>query len=363
MQCPACSTANPEGSYFCAHCGKQMRSAFGRGEGPVQLGQAPELSAPLAAVARQATQPANLSLERPAGYAPPELGGKGWQAPAAPAAYVSPLRAAGPPTTPLPAEPLPPETPVPPEGLDRRGHGAPPHRAVEPAVASADQAARADMDDAALSRRRVEGQSEGKGEDELPPLLQHLPPGSSPFRQGFWIRPGTEKREPPEAGSATADGEAPAASSSASPIWNMDLGELIGAARDRAEKLRIGMTPTALADYDQQQGNTSGLGRGQPLPQAARGFSLGGLVPGGLYAFACKNPLVGFIGLGLLFFKWYPLYVIYIGVVGRQMAWQNRRFEDVAHYNRVMQRWDIAGFYMLPLYVIWWIGTLVYKSL
>lgn len=314
MRCPACNAANPEGSYICAVCGKQMRSAFERGAGPLKLGQAPERSAPLARVPAGQTTPANLMSERPEAYVPPQLGGSGWEPPAAPAAYISPLGADIAAPGPQSAEEL---DALPDKSCEEADGGA------ETAFLESGQTARA------------------------------MPwPGL----------PGQARRI--KAGRREATGAAAKADLKEDrAVWAMDLGELIGAARDRAEKLRIRQTPDALDEFDAQQGNTSGLGRGHSLPQFARGFSLGGLVPLGIFAFVFQRPLLASIGLVLFFMKWYPIYVIYIGLVGRQMAWQSRRFKDIAHFNRVMRQWDIAGLYMLPLYLVWWIGVLVYESL
>jgi len=85
--------------------------------------------------------------------------------------------------------------------------------------------------------------------------------------------------------------------------------------------------------------NTSGMGAGAVLPEAAAGLSWGGFLMNWIWglgnrsyvALVCLIPVVGF------FFAFYLLFK------GREMAWRNREWESVEHFNKVQRRWAIAG--------------------
>jgi hypothetical protein len=38
---------------------------------------------------------------------------------------------------------------------------------------------------------------------------------------------------------------------------------------------------------------------------------------------------------------------IYLGVKGRELAWQNKRWESVEHFNSVQRRWSIWGLILI----------------
>mgnify|MGYP001627272294 CR=1 FL=1 len=87
------------------------------------------------------------------------------------------------------------------------------------------------------------------------------------------------------------------------------------------------------------EANTSGMGERAVLPEAAAGLSWGGFLMNWIWglgnrsyvALVCLIPVVGF------FFAFYLLFK------GREMAWRNREWESVEHFNRVQRRWAIAG--------------------
>jgi len=96
-------------------------------------------------------------------------------------------------------------------------------------------------------------------------------------------------------------------------------------------------------------GNTSGMGSGYPVPEAARGWSFAGFVPFGLFAFVNGMPLWGAIGLiASIFFSFlYAIYAIIVGVMGKEQAWQNRRFDSLQQYQDVMRAWNTWGLILL----------------
>jgi hypothetical protein len=284
-----------------------MRSTFGRVEGPLSLGRAPQVSPRLSATLAQPSLPANLASARPADYEPPSPA-------AAIPAYAPPAAAAT-----IPANEPPPTA----AGL------------VDAAQALSMEHPRNHQHprEHALASARLKGQVEYEEVD-----AEKVPPDEA----------GAERTTDPH------DSAQEWRLEHASP-WKRDVGELIGAARDRAEALRNKLTLNGRPQLEESFTNTSGMGRGRPLPEAARGLALGGLAPLGLFAFVYGNPMLGLVGLALFFLKWYPLYAIYMIIVGRRMAWRNKRFESVEAYEKAMRRWDLFGFYMLPVYLLWYI--------
>lgn len=84
-------------------------------------------------------------------------------------------------------------------------------------------------------------------------------------------------------------------------------------------------------------------GPGTQLPDAARGVCWGGflLTPiWGLFngTYIALLSLVPYIGI---------LVSIWMLVKGRELAWRNKHWNDVDHFNRVQRRWSIAGVIVL----------------
>jgi hypothetical protein len=87
-----------------------------------------------------------------------------------------------------------------------------------------------------------------------------------------------------------------------------------------------------------REGNFSGMGPGYPYPPEARGWTFGGFVPYGIYAFVHGNVLLGIVSI----FFW-PIGQIIVCAMGRQMAWENRRFETVQQFYETMRTWNLIG--------------------
>lgn len=85
--------------------------------------------------------------------------------------------------------------------------------------------------------------------------------------------------------------------------------------------------------------NTSGMGKGHPIPDGIKGWSWGAFLLNWIWAIGNKT------WIGLLSFIPYLgfIMVIILGVKGREWAWQNKRWENVEHFNRVQKRWAIWG--------------------
>ncbi|WP_182988219.1 pilin [Massilia sp. Se16.2.3] len=85
--------------------------------------------------------------------------------------------------------------------------------------------------------------------------------------------------------------------------------------------------------------NTSGMGKFHALPDGVARWSWGGFVFSWIWA-VCNGNWIGLLALfpGIGF-----VMRIVLGVNGRKWAWQNRRWDSVAHFNRVQRRWSIAA--------------------
>jgi len=113
------------------------------------------------------------------------------------------------------------------------------------------------------------------------------------------------------------------------------------------------------SDGQPERENTSGWGSGYPIPQAVQGWTFAGMAPFGL--FALYNGMWGWGIAGLLLtavvYPLYPVYMVIVGVTGREQAWRNRRFQDMVQYERTMQAWSFAGIILglitLGCFVYW----------
>ena len=85
--------------------------------------------------------------------------------------------------------------------------------------------------------------------------------------------------------------------------------------------------------------NNSGGGRSVVPPSGVKGWSWGAFLLNWIWAIFnrtwvglfCLVPYIGFIP------------AVYLGVFGRELAWKNKRWESIEHFNRVQRRWSIWG--------------------
>ena len=95
---------------------------------------------------------------------------------------------------------------------------------------------------------------------------------------------------------------------------------------------------TAVSDVATGE-NNSGEGKGSVPPPGVKGWSWGAFLFNWIWAIANKTwigllalvPYVGFIA------------AIYLGVKGRELAWQNKRWDSLEHFNRVQRLWSMLG--------------------
>jgi hypothetical protein len=94
------------------------------------------------------------------------------------------------------------------------------------------------------------------------------------------------------------------------------------------------------ADLSQYDGrNTSGTGAAAVIPPGVAGWSWGAFLLNWIWAIGNRTwigllalvPYLGFIA------------AIYLGVKGRELAWRNKQWDSVEHFNSVQRKWTIWG--------------------
>ncbi|GAB2840721.1 hypothetical protein GCM10027277_04610 [Pseudoduganella ginsengisoli] len=92
------------------------------------------------------------------------------------------------------------------------------------------------------------------------------------------------------------------------------------------------------ASLDNFEGkNTSGTGPGAEIPPGVAGWSWGAFLLNWIWAIGNRTwvgllalvPYIGFIA------------AIYLGVKGRELAWRNKQWDSVEHFNRVQRKWTM----------------------
>jgi hypothetical protein len=99
----------------------------------------------------------------------------------------------------------------------------------------------------------------------------------------------------------------------------------------------------AVADVVDNSGNNSGEGKGTVPPPGVQGWSWGAFLLSWIWAIGNRT------WIGLLALIPYVGFVmaIYLGIKGRQLAWQNKRWDSLEHFNGVQRRWSIWGLVLI----------------
>jgi len=115
--------------------------------------------------------------------------------------------------------------------------------------------------------------------------------------------------------------------------------------------------------------NTSGMGEGYPIPPQASGCTFAGCVPFGLFGFFNGSVLWGILGLVLGWSGLGLIYIIYIGIQGRELAWRNRRFAGIQEFVDTMRAWHTGGIVALcvgllamVIYMVAMIGMIIFAA-
>ncbi len=97
--------------------------------------------------------------------------------------------------------------------------------------------------------------------------------------------------------------------------------------------------------------NNSGGGKSIELPPGIAGWSWGAFVLNWIWAVFNKT------WIGLVCFVPYVgiIMTFYLGFKGRELAWRNKRWDSVEHFNEVQKKWSAWG---AGLFIIGMIGIL-----
>lgn len=98
-----------------------------------------------------------------------------------------------------------------------------------------------------------------------------------------------------------------------------------------------------VGDRESLAENNSGEGSGTVPPEGIKGWSWGAFLLNWIWSASNRT----YIGLLALVPYVGFLMSIYLGVKGRELAWQNKRWDSVEHFNFVQRRWSIWGFILV----------------
>ncbi len=92
-------------------------------------------------------------------------------------------------------------------------------------------------------------------------------------------------------------------------------------------------------DFTDNAINNSGGGSLIEPPPGIKGWSWGAMLWNWIWAIAnktwigllCLVPYIGFF------------FAIYLGIKGRELAWRNKRWDSIEHFNRVQRAWSMWG--------------------
>lgn len=91
-----------------------------------------------------------------------------------------------------------------------------------------------------------------------------------------------------------------------------------------------------VADVFPTGANNSGGGSGVIPPAGVKGWSWGAFLLNWIWAISNKS----WIGLLCLVPYIGVVVSIYLGIKGRELAWRNKRWESLEHFNRVQKSWS-----------------------
>ena len=90
--------------------------------------------------------------------------------------------------------------------------------------------------------------------------------------------------------------------------------------------------------------NNSGMGQNN-LPDGIKGWSWGAFCLNWIWSIFNKS----YIGLLALIPYVGFIMAFYLGFKGRELAWKNKRWESVEHFNEVQRKWSIWGVCLLVI--------------
>jgi len=101
-------------------------------------------------------------------------------------------------------------------------------------------------------------------------------------------------------------------------------------------------TPESDSLYYFTSDNTSGMGKDALLPYGVSGWSWGAFMFNWIWAIFNKT----YIGLLALVPYFGFIVSFWLGMSGREMAWRNKRWDSLEHFNLVQRKWSLAALYI-----------------
>lgn len=102
-----------------------------------------------------------------------------------------------------------------------------------------------------------------------------------------------------------------------------------------------------LTQFSEDQ-NTSGMGKNAVIPEGVKGWSWGAFMFNWIWAIG-NNTWIGL--LALIPYVGFVVSII-LGIKGREWAWQNKRWDSLAHFQRVQRRWSLWSLIFVAIAVI-----------
>ncbi len=101
--------------------------------------------------------------------------------------------------------------------------------------------------------------------------------------------------------------------------------------------------------------NTSGQGKDAVIPDGIKGWSWGAFCWNWIWAVGNKSYI------GLLALIPYVGFVmsIYLGIKGRELAWRNKRWDSVEHFQRVQRRWSLWALVIVGIALVGMLAALI----
>lgn len=102
-----------------------------------------------------------------------------------------------------------------------------------------------------------------------------------------------------------------------------------------------------VTDKEFTDGNNSGL-KEDFVPEGIKGFCWGGFFLNWIWGLFNKSYIALLVFLPFIGF----LMCFYLGFKGRELAWKNKRWDSVEHFNKVQRRWSIWGFFLTVIPIV-----------
>jgi hypothetical protein len=126
-----------------------------------------------------------------------------------------------------------------------------------------------------------------------------------------------------------------------------------------AQNSAVPSSPYAVSPSSRRQqepllvSNNSGGGTGTYLPDEAQGLCWGGFLMNWIWG-VCNGTYIALLALLPVAGFIMPFYLLF---KGRELAWRNKRWDSVEHFNRVQRNWSIAGL-VLTILTFWFMFSL-----